>query len=81
MIKCNKVMKMNMNEIFNMYFGIIDDPRCEVNVIHPLIDILKLTMVAVLCGMDELDKIVDYGENKRDFLEFYFNLWHFCECE
>ena len=67
-------MKMNMNEIFNMYFGIIDDPRCEVNVIHPLIDILKLTMVAVLCGMDELDKIVDYGENKRDFLEKEFNI-------
>ena len=67
-------MKMNMNEIFNMYFGIIDDPRCEANVIHPLIDILKLTMVAVLCGMDELDKIVDYGENKRDFLEKEFNI-------
>ena len=74
MIKCNMVMKMNMNEIFNMYFGIIDDPRCEANVIHPLIDILKLTMVAVLCGMDELDKIVDYGENKRDFLEKEFNI-------
>ena len=57
-----------------MYFGIIEDPRCEVNVIHPLIDILKLTMVAVLCGMDELDKIVDYGENKKDFLEKEFNI-------
>ena len=68
------VKKMNMNEIFNMYFGIIDDPRCEVNVIHPLIDILKLTMVAVLCGMDELEKIVDYGKNKKDFLEKEFNI-------
>ena len=65
-------MKVSNNEIFNMYFGIIEDPRCEVNVIHPLIDILKLTMVAVLCGMDELDKIVDYGENKKDFLEKEF---------
>ena len=67
-------MKVSNNEIFNMYFGIIEDPRCEVNVIHPLIDILKLTMVAVLCGMDELDKIVDYGENKKDFLEKEFNI-------
>ena len=74
MIKCNMVKKMNMNEIFNMYFGIIDDPRCEVNVIHSLIDILKLTMVAVLCGMDELDKIIDYGKNKKDFLEKEFNI-------
>ena len=67
-------MKVSNNEIFNMYFGIIEDPRCEVNVIHPLIDILKLTMVAVLCGMDELDKIVDYGENKKEFLEKEFNI-------
>ena len=54
-------MKVSNNEIFNMYFGIIEDPRCEVNVIHPLIDILKLTMVAVLCGLDEIDKIVNNG--------------------
>ncbi len=65
---------MSNNEIFDMYFGIIEDPRCEVNVIHPLIDILKLVMVAILCGMDELDKIIDYGENKKDFLREEFNI-------
>ena len=68
------VKKMNENEVFNMYFGIIEDPRCEVNVIHPLIDILKLVMIAILCGMDELDKIIDYGENKKDFLEKSFDI-------
>lgn len=53
---------MSMNEIFNMYFGIIDDERDQANVKHPLVDILKLAIIAVLCGMDELDKIVDYGK-------------------
>jgi len=65
---------MDTNEIFNMYFGIIEDTRCQVDVTHPLIDILKLVMVAVLCGMDELDKIIDYGENKIDFLSKEFNI-------
>ena len=65
---------MNENEIFNMYFGIIEDPRCEVNVVHKLIDILKLVMIAVLCGMDELDKIIDYGENKKEFLRKEFDI-------
>lgn len=65
---------MSNNEVFNMYFGIIEDSRCEVNVIHPLINILKLVMIAVLCGMDELDKIVDYGEQKKDFLEKEFDI-------
>ena len=65
---------MKENEIFNMYFGIIEDPRCEVNVIYPMVDILKLVMIAVLCGMDELDKIIDYGENKKEFLEKEFHI-------
>ena len=65
---------MTNNDIFNMYFGIIDDPRCEVNVTHRLVDILKLVMIAVLCGMDELDKIIDYGNNKKDFLKREFNI-------
>ena len=47
---------MNNNELFNMYFGIIEDSRCYANIIYPLVDILKLIMIAVLCGMDELEK-------------------------
>lgn len=65
---------MEINEIFNMYFGIIEDEREQGKVIHTLIDILKLVMIAVLCGMDELSKIVDYGENKKEFLEKEFNI-------
>ena len=60
--------------ILNMYFGIIEDERCEVNVIHPLVDILKLVMIAVLCGMDELDKMIDYGKSKKEFLEKEFDI-------
>ena len=60
---------MKENEIFNMYFGIIEDERDQYTIRHRLIDILKLVMIAVLCGMDELDKMVDYGKNKKEFLE------------
>ena len=52
-----------------MYFGIIEDERDAYTIKHKLIDILKLVMISVLCGMDELDKIIDYGENKKEFLE------------
>lgn len=58
-----------MNEMLNMYFRIIEDTRCQVNVKHKLVDVLKLVMIASLCGMDELEKIVDYGKNKLDFLK------------
>ena len=68
------MIRVEINEIFNMYFGIIEDEREQGKVIHTLIDILKLVMIAVLCGMDELSKIVDYGENKKEFLEKEFNI-------
>ena len=65
---------MTNNQIFNMYFGVIDDARCQADVTHPLKSILKLVMLAVLSGIDELDKIVDYGKNKRDFLMREFDI-------
>lgn len=31
-------------------------------------------MIAVLCGMDELDKIIDYGNNNKEFLKRKFKI-------
>lgn len=70
----NKIYKMNNNEIFNMYFRIIEDKRDQALVIHPLINVLKLIMVATLCGVDELSQIVDYGKRKKDFLKKEFEI-------
>lgn len=66
---------MSLNELFIMYFGIIDERRCKVNVLHSLIDVLKLCLIVTLCGVDELDKIADYGENKKILIYWkYYNL-------
>ena len=73
-VKISVVIKMNINEIFNMYFGIIEDERDLYTTKHKLIDILKLVMISVLCGMDELDKMIDYGKSKKEFLEKEFEI-------
>ena len=65
---------METNNILNMYFGLIEDKRDQFTIKHKLIDILKLIMISTLCGMDELDKIVDYGNNKKEFLEKEFDI-------
>ena len=57
-----------------MYFGIIEDERDAYTIKHKLIDILKLVMISVLCGMDELDKMIDYGNSKKEFLEKEFEI-------
>ena len=58
------VVKVSANEVFNMYFVIIENLRCKVKDNNPLVNILKLIMVAILWGVDELDKVVGYLENK-----------------
>ena len=65
---------MEMNDIFNMYFGIIEDERDQYTIKHRLIDVLKLVMISILCGMDELDKMIDYGNSKKEFLEKEFDI-------
>ena len=65
---------MSNNEIFNMYFGIIEDNRDQSQVIHPLVNILKLVMVAILCGIDEFEQIVEYGKSKSEFLKREFEI-------
>ena len=74
MLKSQRVIKMSINEIFNMYFGIIEDERDQYTIKHKLVDILKLVMISVLCGMDELDKMIDYGNSKKEFLEKEFEI-------
>jgi hypothetical protein len=61
--------EMIMREKFEGHISVIEDPRCWCNVKHRLVDILILVMIGVLCGMGELEDIVDYGEIKRDFLK------------
>jgi predicted transposase YbfD/YdcC len=63
-----------MREIFEGYISIIEDPRCQCDVKHRLADVLILVMCGVLCGMDELVDIVDFGEVRKDFLREKFGV-------
>ena len=56
------------------YFATIPDPRCACDVKHPLKNILMLVLCAVLCGQEELEDIVEYGEQKKDFLQEHFQI-------
>jgi predicted transposase YbfD/YdcC len=53
-------------------FSVIEDFRCECDVEHKLSNILILIMCGVLCGIDNIKNIVDYGKNKGEFFEKHF---------
>ena len=63
-----------MKEIISEYFSDIEDTRCQCDVDHKLVNVLILVMCSVLCGIDELDKMVIFGREKLKFLNKYFSI-------
>lgn len=55
-------------------FNEIEDIRDQSYTKHKLSDVLILIMCGVLCGLDNLEDIVDYGKNKLEFLSTNFNI-------
>lgn len=49
-------------------FGQLDDPRIERKKLHPMPEILLLTLCAVICGADSWDDIELFGKSKLTFL-------------
>ena len=46
----------------------IEDPRTDVNIKHNLVDVLFLTLSAVLSGADGWKSIQEFGELQLDWL-------------
>lgn len=63
-----------MKEIIIRNFKQIVDERCQCDVKHKLVDVLILIMCAVLCGIDTLSDIVEYGEQKIEMLREQFGI-------
>lgn len=52
-------------------FGQLDDPRIDRKKLHPMPEILLLTLSAVICGAESWDDIELFGKSKLDFLRQY----------
>lgn len=58
------------------HFGDIDDPRAEERVDHKLIDILVITICAVVGGANDWDEVVIFGEAKAEWFGEFLELPH-----
>lgn len=61
-----------MNADFMSYFQEIPDPRIERCKRHELLDILFLSISAVLCGAEGWEEIEDFGVARLEWLRRYF---------
>lgn len=56
------------------HFEALEDPRTAYLVEHPLLDIVALTICAVICGADTWEDIEVYGYSKQDWLKTFLPL-------
>ena len=56
------------------HFASLEDPRVEYLVEHQLLDIIALTICAVICGADSWVEIEAYGHSKVDWLQSFLAL-------
>jgi len=59
--------------IFN-YFSTIEDPRKWINVQHKLLDIIVISIVAVICGAEGWEEIEDFAISKTSFFRSILEL-------
>ena len=63
-----------MKTSLHQFFSQLPDPRIHRNKKHLLIDIIILTIIAVLCGAESWDSIEMFGKSKKDFLTKFLKL-------
>ncbi len=58
------------------HFQNLNDPRAEHSIEHLLIDMVIITICAVICGANNWVEIENYGHAKKDWLETFLELPH-----
>jgi predicted transposase YbfD/YdcC len=58
------------------HFHDLDDPRSDHTKLHPLLDLIGLTLCAVVCGADSWTDVESYGLQKQAWLETFLELPH-----
>lgn len=56
------------------HFSQLEDPRIERKKLHPLLNIIVITICAVICGAENWVDIAMYGNLKKDWLKGYLDL-------
>jgi len=63
-----------MRETLVSYFCSMEDHRINRKKRHPLVNIVAISIPAVICGAETWEDIVEFGELKQDFLSKFLDL-------
>lgn len=65
---------MSPLETINEHFASVDDPRQLGKTDHPLVNIIFITICAVLCGAEDWVAIAEFGKSQKEWLSQYLDL-------
>ncbi len=57
-------------------FGDLTDPRINRNLRHPLVNIITISICAIICGCDDFCSIEEYGNAKEEWFKGFLDLKH-----
>ena len=60
--------------MFYRHFGSVPDPRVQARSDHKLLEIIAISILAVICGADGWDEIAAFGRYKEDWLRTFLAL-------
>jgi DDE_Tnp_1-associated len=60
--------------LIETHFGNLRDPRALHSILHKLLDILIITICAVICGADNFVEVDEYGKEKEEWLKTFLEL-------
>lgn len=64
-------MKINIKESLDIYFELVEDTRSQAHITYKMSDILFMLVIGMLCSCTDLDMIIEFAEEKIDFLKKY----------
>lgn len=67
-------MEEQVNATISEHFSSVKDPRIQKKTRHKLIDIIIITICAVICGADDWTEIEDYAKAKKEWLKTFLEL-------
>jgi predicted transposase YbfD/YdcC len=64
-----------LSESFLSHFSVIKDPRMKNhNYLHEFMDIIVITLLAVICGANDFVEVAEFGKRKYEWLKTFLNL-------
>jgi predicted transposase YbfD/YdcC len=67
-------MTIDQDSSLARHFGDLTDPRIERSRLHDLLDLIAISICAVVAGADTWDDIEDFGKAKNDWLKTFLTL-------